>query len=411
MTLSVDLARARAHWFTTQGLDRPADLDPAAAIARSGWLRTIGGVDVYLALRSRIAGLKRVDIDAAVGRGAVRVGPAVRGCIYLVPEADLPLALRTADLLSRRRNARDLEKVGVEAAEIDTVGEAVLEALEQGPLTTSQIKSAVPDGTVRRLGEIGKKVGISSTLPPTLRTLEFAGRVERLPVDDRLDHEKYVWRRPPIAPDLDGQPDDPKAIARPLAERFFRWAGPATLDEFAKWSGLNKGQCKAGIAAAELVAVRIEGYADEAWIHAEAADTLAEATPFGHGVSLLNFADNYLSLHQSPRIFCDAAHTGRTANSWGRGVKPIAEAEYLHTRAVLHGDRLAGSWEWDPDAGAVVAVPFAPLPKAESEALAAQAEDLTGFITEQIGHAKSTSIDSDKNLRKRVTLVRAQGRG
>ncbi len=406
--IPVDLARARAHWFHTQGLDQRVDIAPAEAIARSGWLRTIGGVDVYLALRSRIAGLQRIDVDAAVGKGAVRVGPAVRGCIYLVPAADHALALRTADLLSRRRNARDMEKVGVEAAELDAVGEAVLEALEQGPLTTSQLKTALPEGTVRRLGEVGKKVGISSTLPPSLRTLEFAGRVERLPVNDRLDGEHYVWQRPTVAPDLASQPDDLKAIARPLAERFFRWAGPATLDEFAKWSGLNKGQCKAGIAAAGLATVKVEGYADEAFVHPDALDALSKAAPISSGVALLNFADNYLALHRTPSAFADAAHAGRTANSWGRGVKPIAESQYLHTRALLHGDRLAGSWEWDPDAGEVVAVPFAPLPSADSDLLKAAAADLTAFISEQMGHAKSTSIDSDKNLRKRVALVRAQ---
>lgn len=409
MTLTVDLARARAHWFRSQGLAAPADIDCATAIDRSGWLRTIGGVDVYLALRSRITGLSRALVDAAVGRGAVRVGPAVRGCIYLVPEADLPLALRTADLLSRRRIAREMEKVGVEDTELDGLGEAVLEALEQGPLTTSQIKSALPDGAVRRLGEVGKKIGVSSTLPPALRRLEFAGRLERLPVDDRLDGEHYVWRRPPVAPDLARQPDDPRAIARPLAERFFRYAGPATLDEFCKWSGLNKGQGKAGIAAAGLTPVRIEGYADEAWVHPADADALAKASPVDSGVSLLNFADNYLSLHRAPRAFADPAHVDRVANSWGRGAKSIAASEYLHTRALLVGDRLAGSWEWDPDVEAAVAVPFAPLAKGAREALAAAAADLTAFLRDELGHAKSTSIDSDSNLRKRVALVRAQG--
>lgn len=408
MPSTVDVTRARGHWLRTQGLARPAPIDPAVAIARTGWLRTIGGVDVYLALRSRIAGLTRVQVDAAVARGSLRVGPAVRGCIYLVPEADLPLALRTAELLSARRTARDLEKVGVEQAELDAVGEAVLEAVESGPLTTRRIAGALPEGAVRSLGDIGKKVGLTTTLPSALRALEFAGRLERLPVDDRLDHERYVWQRPEVAPDLEGQPRDLKGIARPLAERFFRFAGPATLAEFCKWSGLNKGQAKAGIAAAELAPVRIEGYADEAWIDPEALDALTAAEPVDSGVRLLNFADNYLSLRSTPSAFVDPAHTGRTANSWGRGVKPIGESQYLHTRALLHGDRLAGSWEWDPDAEAVAAVPFAPLPADDAERLEAAAAELTRFLSEEMGHARSTSIDSDGKLRERAALVRAQ---
>jgi len=49
---------------------------------------------------------------------------------------------------------------------------------------------------VRSLGEKGKKLGLSSTLPPALRTLEFEGRIERTLEGGRLDSERYLWRLP-----------------------------------------------------------------------------------------------------------------------------------------------------------------------------------------------------------------------
>lgn len=408
--LTLDLAHARAHWFVRQGLAGPIEGTPADVVRRTGWVRTIGGVDVYLAFRSRMARFRRVALDAAVGDGRLRVSPAVRGCIYLVPEEDQALALRVAEQLTARRTARDWEKCGVEPAEIERAGEAIVEALAQGPLTTSQIRGELPDGAVRSLGEAGKKIGLSSTLPIALRNLEFAGRIERVPVDDRLDHEQYVWRRPTVAPDLRALPEDLAGLAAPLAERFFRFAGPATLDEFTTWSGLSKRDAKAGIKACGLVTLRITGYADEAFAHPDDADALAAPAPVEGGVALLNFADNYVTLRATPAALADPAHAPRVANSWGRGQKPLSESSYLHCRAALDGDRLAGSWEWDPDAGAVVAEPFDDLPPARAEALAAEAASLTAFLRDEVGHARSTSIDTEKAQRERLALVTARGR-
>lgn len=411
--LTIDLARARAAWFVRQGLADASERDPAAVVRRTGWLRTLGGVDVYLALRSRMAGFERVTVDAAVREGRLRVAPAVRGCIYVVPAEDHALALRIAERLSERRIARDLAKVGVGADEIERAGEAVVEVLERGPLTTHQVRAALPDGIVRGLGEVGKKIGMSSTLPVTLRSLEFAGRIERVPVEDRLDHEQYGWRRVAVAPDRADRgavPDDIGGLAVMLAERFFRVAGPATVDEFVNWSGLGKRDAQGAVKALGLVAVGIAGVAGEAFVPADEVDELASRRAVEGGVRLLSFADNYLSLRANAGALADAAHGDRFANSWGRGQKPLAASAYLHSRAVLEGDRLAGSWEWDPDAGAVVAVGFDALAGGRAAAWAAEAAGLTAFLRDEVGHARSTSIDSEGSQRERLALVVAGGR-
>src|SRR6185295_3555016 len=92
-----------------------------AVIARTGWLRTLGGIDVYLSARARRAGLAPKDLDSASAKLAVQIVPAVRGCIYLVPRKDVPLALRIAAALARPRNERELGKVRVPPKEIATL--------------------------------------------------------------------------------------------------------------------------------------------------------------------------------------------------------------------------------------------------------------------------------------------------
>src|SRR5215510_1943051 len=93
----LELRHARARWFHRQGLASPVAATPEVVIRQSGWPRTLGGIDVYLSTRARIAGFSRADLDAAVASGALNVTPAVRGCIYVVPRPELPLALRIAE--------------------------------------------------------------------------------------------------------------------------------------------------------------------------------------------------------------------------------------------------------------------------------------------------------------------------
>src|SRR5256885_7675998 len=82
---ALSLAQARAGWWSKQSLGDGARGSVTQVITDSGWLRTLGGADVYLAARARRPGMKRADLDAAVARGELRVAPAARGCIYLVP--------------------------------------------------------------------------------------------------------------------------------------------------------------------------------------------------------------------------------------------------------------------------------------------------------------------------------------
>src|SRR4051812_37109941 len=89
--LRVPLGTARATWHRKQGLAEPLSGSIEEIVGATSWPRTLGGVDVYLAVRARIPGLKRKDLDAAVDASRLQVTPAVRSCIYLVPRKDVPL--------------------------------------------------------------------------------------------------------------------------------------------------------------------------------------------------------------------------------------------------------------------------------------------------------------------------------
>src|SRR6185503_14498726 len=111
MSEKVSLAQARSFWWQRQALGG-AKGSLTDVIGASGWLRTLGGVDVYIAARARKPGMTRAELDAAVERGELRVSPAARGCIYLVPAAVVPdlMAMNSPDW--HKQTEKDLGKIG-----------------------------------------------------------------------------------------------------------------------------------------------------------------------------------------------------------------------------------------------------------------------------------------------------------
>ncbi|MBP7149180.1 MAG: winged helix DNA-binding domain-containing protein [Acidobacteria bacterium] len=403
----VPLERARAFWQARAGLARPSSFPTLEnAVAATGWVRTLGGVDAYIAVRARVPNLRRADIDAAVARRELQAIPAVRGCIYLVPLADVPLALQVAGRQFRPRAERELEKAGVKPAELRKVADAALQALAAGPLTPDALRKVMPAGSVRSLGEAGKKAGLSSPLPTALRTLEFEGRVTRVLPEGRLDTERYAWALAPTDPFARARlPEDATGLHALLAARFFRWAGPASRADFAEWSGLAQREAAAAIAQLRLAPVAVEGYADEAFVFPDDLDALAAAKASPRP-ALLSFEDNAVTLHGGARVLTDPRHHARKVESWGMA-RPttLGEARHVSLRPIFRAGVIAGFWEYDPRRAAIVHELLDPLPKAALGALGAEIESLRAFLADEVGHARSFALDTDEDLHRRASRL------
>lgn len=392
-------AEAVSAWIRHQGLGEPVAGDPAEVVAATGWLRTVGGVDGYLALSARLPGLTAADVHAAIAAGDLVVSQAARGCIYVVPRAHAPLALALARDLRLKSDARTAERAGVEPGELARVGEAVLGLLEAEPATTVQLRKRLPDGLVRSLGDRGKKVGVTSTLPPALRVLEFDGRIMRRPVDERLDHERYAWVRTPDGhAAIDGRAAAERDIE--LARLFLRWFAPASPVELADFTGLTKTRAKKAVAALDTVDVTVAGV--PAVVLAEQVDSLrdpAPATP-----RLLPGLDNLLVWHGGPRAFVHPDDRDRRIRVWGRQKGDTwATVKHGLTRAVLAGGVVCGVWEVDFDARQLVTGAYTPgLPAGVADAGA----DALALLLE-IGHGKAYSIEKEGRVAERVADIRA----
>jgi hypothetical protein len=406
--VKIPLERARAFWHRRQGLAEPGKGNLEDFLAATSWPRTLGGVDVYLAVRARMPGMRRQQMDEAVAQSRLQVIPAVRGCIYLVPRPQVPLVLRIAEDQARKRMEREMEKAEVKLSELADVGEAVLKALRRGPLTTDALRKALPEGTVRSLGEKGKKIGVSSTLPPALRHLEFEGKVERTLDNGRLDTERYLWRLPAKNPFTGAKvPADAAERNARLAEIFVRQAGPVSVADFAAWSALSQRDARAAIEKIPAVPVAVEGYADEAFVMEKDLAELKEPAAPSTSVSMLSFEDNYLTFHGGPGLLTDPKHHKREVSKWGntKGTT-IGDVKHISARTLFDADRMVGFWEFDPSSGKVVFATFDPLPPKRKKAVQEVAEDVATFLKEDLGHARSFSLDTMEQVQERADLIK-----
>lgn len=388
--MRISLTEARGQWVAAQGLAGTSD-----APVPGGWVRALGGVEPYLALKARHPDLDRAAIDAAVAADRLWVVPGVRNCIWLVPTADLGLALRVGDAAYRKRTLRELAKCGVDEAEVQALAQQAHAALADGPLSPKALADRLGDA-VRSLGAEGKKRGHNTALPAALRFLEGAGELKRVFPDGRLDTNRVVWARVErnlfeVSP----APVQPAEQAIELARRFFSWAGPATLAEFVRWSGLTKTACKKAVSALGLEAVTIEG------LGAGFAG-VGSGGPAPAGPHCLPGHDNLITLRETPAPLVDPAHQAFEVLAMRNKPTPLGAAQWILTRPIVEGGRIVGFWEYDVDAQRCV------LGGVEPFDLAAARTRLDGIaaLLADLDHAfKAHAIDTLKALRQRVAWV------
>ncbi|HEY7984006.1 MAG TPA: crosslink repair DNA glycosylase YcaQ family protein [Ktedonobacterales bacterium] len=390
----------RAWWAHRQGLDGSLAGAPAARVLeQTGWSRSVGGAGPYLTLFSR-AGTRRAEADAAVatlGLGGIHELPAARGCTYVVPWMDYGLALRVGqDAGDPAEVALARKQFGVTDDELARLRAGVLAALAAGPLDPAALKTALGDA-VRSLGPDAKKRGLTTTLPLALGVLQSTGAIVRVPLNGRLDQQRYRYARWGLdAPALRLPPDE---ALRELARRYWRWTGPASLAHFQWFTGLS------GKAARPIVAplglVPLAAGDPRLMFPEDRAALLAFRVPAEPCFALVGWLDNLMHLRRDVagllapedrerRVFAD------------REEQPVANLSDLPSHAIVDRGRLVGLWEYDPTAGAIAWRTFTPQPAALQEAIART----EAFIREDLGDFRGFSLDSAESRRPRIAALR-----
>ncbi len=324
--------------------------------------------------------------------------PSARGCTYVVPRRDFALALKVGQGFSDEGDLKIAKKfLGVTDEEIEHLGRKVLEALADEPLDPRELKTRLGDA-VRSLGAEGKKRGQTTTLPIVLGRLQSQGRIRRLAINGRLDEQRYryaLWSPSP----LEDLSMDREEALREMAKRYFQWIGPASATNFQGFSGL--GVKAAQDVLAPLGLVPMETGSGLLIFPEDREELMTFKPPADAQIALTAGLDSLLLLRREIRDYID----GRDLEEpiLGEvGVSSLGGLQDLPSHAIFDRGRLIGLWEYELSSGTVVWQSWV----SESEELRGAIARMQSLIHDQLGDARSFSLDSPDSRQLRIDFLR-----
>jgi hypothetical protein len=376
----VNEAKHRAWWSHRQGLDGRLAAKPADEVLReTGWARSVGGSNPYLTLFAR-AGIGREAVDRAVAELEIYELPSARGCTYVLPASDFALGLRLAQEFEGGERKVAL-KLGATAAEIDKLSGAVVKALAKGPLDTDELRQAA-GGAIRNFGAEGVKKGLSTTLPVALGELQAQGEIRRVPVNGRLDQQRYryaLWRPNPTA---HSKLSREEAFTE-LARRYFHWIGPATLAGFQEFAGIGVKVAKEYTGGLGLVPVDKDGRL----MLPEDREDFEQFQASRNQQYVLVSALDGMGLLQGWKHLMATEDASRRVSS---------------EHAILDRGRLVGLWLYDPSTESIAWASFVPQNKALKDAVKRTEE----YVRAELGDVKVGGPDSPKSRMPAIEALR-----
>ncbi len=392
----MDQSKLRAWYAYRQGLDGSLEGKSAAEVfGRVGWARSVGGSSPYLTLFSR-ASLSREQAESAQANLEIHELPSARGCTYVLPASDFALGLAVGQGFSDG-DMKTAEKLGVTRKEIDKLCDAVVSALQKSPLDPEGLREATGKAS-RNLGPEGQKKGLTTTLPVALGRLQLSGDIRRIPVNGRLDQQRYkyaLWRPNPLR----GFKLSREEAFTELARRYFSWIGPATIPQFQWFSALGVKAAKTAVEPLKLEPLASGD--DRLLLPGDRAKFEAFKLPKDPHYSLIAGIDSLLLLRRDLKTLLDPKDADRKVFV-EKDSKPLGGLADLPNQAIIDRGRVIGLWEYDQSAESIAWMSFVK----KDQALQAAVSRMQAFVRDQLGDARSFSLDSPKSRAPRVAALR-----
>ena len=303
------------------------------------------GALASVALRTRARTL--AGVAAALDEGTVVRSWPMRGTLHLVAAEDLRWMLaigppRVANAAAKRR--KDL---GIGDRDLERAAAATVEALGGGRrLTRDALMRAWDEAGVSTEGQRGFHL---------FGKLAADGLVCLGPTNGRRQDVVLVDEWVPPTP---ARPRDEAVAAWAL--RYFRGHGPATVDDFAWWTGLTKADARAAHAAVarDLEHLDVEGTA--MWLDPATPGLLDAARRAARGVLLLPGFDELVLGYGDRSAVVPRELAGH--------VVPGGNGMFLAT--VVVAGRAVATWRRPAGrTGGPAVTPFRPLPRAVAAAV------------------------------------------
>ncbi len=373
----------------------------ADVLDATGWARSIGGANPYLTLFAR-AGIRREQADADMAALRIHELPTARGCTYVLGADDFAWGLLLGQGAAESA-AKVLDKLGVDRREVRDLQEQVLALLHEaavgggGPMDPKTLREKL-GGAVRSLGDEGRKQGASTTLPTALGLLQADGRIRRVPVNGRLDLQRYAY----TAWGLPAPAETPDQARAKLMGSYLRWTGGATLKQTQWFTAFTVAQTKAALAAVNAV----ENHAadpDGLWMLPDDLEAAAAFTaPAEEQIQLLAGSDALFLLRRNASDHVSEEDRGLAVSD-----AKFALTADLPDHPIVDRGRIIGVWQYDPGQGRLAHWTF----NAPTKAVKERIQEVETWIREDLGDFRAFSLDSPASRQKRIDVLNAAAKG
>lgn len=323
-----DIVRQR---LVNQQIAHPRLATPAELVRWMGAVQAQDYRGALWALGLRLPAASEPDIEAAIAaRTIVRTWP-MRGTLHFVPAADVRWMLRLLTPRVIARSSGRYRELGLDAAAFARSGRLLARALQgRRALIRHEACAVLQRGGVSPEGQRG--IHILAHLAQQ-GLLCFGAREGRQPTFVLLDEWVPASKQPPRL----------QALAT-LATRYISSHGPATLQDFAWWSGLLVKDAQEAVAAAGSRLVKETRGGQTWWV--DAATPAGRRTLRRPAAALLPPWDEYIVAYKDR----DAAVGHLGAHGQDR-LKTVGSA------LIVIDGRVRGSWKRSLAAGKVRIAP------------------------------------------------------
>jgi len=309
---------------------------PAEVVATLGAVQAQDYASALWAIGLRLPASTEEDIEQAVRERTITRTWPMRGTLHFVPAADVRwmLALLTPRVIAG--TATRVRQLELDEATFTKAERALTKVLQGGiQRTRKDTLQTLEQAKINTDGGRGYHI---------LFRLAMRGVICHGPRDGK--QQTFVLLEEWLPPEKPRNREDSLAE---LARRFFGGHGPATVQDFAWWSGLKVTEAKAALAsiAPELEVHRVDG--TKFW-------QSPDQPPLDDtGVHLLPGFDEYLIGYKERHAVLDTAHADK--------VVPGGNGVFLPM--MVRDGRVIGTWKRavGKDRVRVTLAPFSPLPK------------------------------------------------
>lgn len=387
----VSLPHLNAWRMHRQFLDHPFGSNNLLDLINAvGWIYSPGCSTPYLSLWARLSSFRTEQLNKLVfdERKLVQL-ETLRGCTMLVPRNQAAVALRI-----RPRTYTELAKqarLPVTDAEMDKLKTKLVQELEEGSKSTSQLQAAIPRILIKEFGPELKRIGFINSLSLALNLLKEEGRIIKIQTQRRLDSTEYSYILVShLLPEVDPfAMRNNEAWAR-LASQYFKAESPARPKDFAWWAGINVTDAMKGIEEVrpKLVPITVEGSKDEYLIPETDVDAFYSFSPEDSPSNLIPYRDTYLKgQREIVDRFLRVEHADKPFSRWkGKLINdPIA--------TIVRNGQVVGVWEWTEATEKVDLLLFENTPKPVEKAIRKRASELADFIRTDLGQTRLHGLD------------------